>query len=76
MYNYSSEAMFFFFDDPEGLVSVLAMATGNSSSSFEAFTQLIIDQSNVAKSWKKFSDKFLLALELRELETDLLCYQI
>ena len=46
------------------------MATGNSSGSFEAFPQLVIDQSDISGSWKKFSDEFLLALELRELETN------
>ena len=46
------------------------MATGNSSSSFDAFPQLVIDQSDISGSWKKFSDEFLLALELRKPEID------
>ena len=43
---------------------MVAMATKNSSSSFGAFPQLVIDQSDVSGSWKKFS------AELRELEID------
>ena len=46
------------------------MATGNSSSNLGAFPQLVIDQSDISGSWKKFSDEILLALELRELEID------
>ena len=30
----------------------------------------MIDQSDISGSWKKFSDEFSLALELRELEID------
>ena len=44
-----------------------------SGSSFGAFPQLVIDQSDVSGSWKKFSDEFLLALELRELEINSRC---
>ena len=43
------------------------MATENSSSSFGAFPQLVIDQSDISGSWKKYSGEYLLALDLRKL---------
>ena len=47
------------------------MATGNSSAgSFGAFSELVINQGNVSGSWRTFSQDFVLAIELRELELD------
>ena len=40
------------------------MATENSSSSFGAFPQFVIDQSDISGSWKKYSGEYLLALVL------------
>ena len=60
----------YFFFNREGLVSAFAITIENVSSCFEAFPQLVIDQSDVSDSWTKFSDKILLALEFRELKID------
>ena len=57
-------AIYYFFADLEGLVSALAMANENSSSSFGTFPLLVIDQSDISGSWKRFSDEFLLLQEL------------
>ena len=47
------------------------MATGNSSvDSFEAFTELVIDQDDVSGNWRTFPQDFVLAIELRESELD------
>ena len=47
------------------------MATGSSSvGSFVAFPELVTDQDNVSGSWRTFSQNFVLAIELRELELD------
>ena len=47
------------------------MATGNSSfGSFGAFPELVINQDNVSGSWRTFSQDFVLAIELKELELD------
>ena len=47
------------------------MATANSSfGSFGAFPELVINQDNVSGSWRTFSQDFVLAIELKELELD------
>ena len=48
------------------------MATGNSDSTFWVFPELVIDQSDVSGSCKKFSDELLLALEFWELDSKIL----
>ena len=54
----------------EGLVRrVCVMSTRNSGGSFESFPELKMDQ-NVFGNWNKFSDEFLLALELQKFESD------
>ena len=59
------------FCQPKGLAAVCATATGNSSvGSFGAFPELGIDQEEVSGSWRTFSQDFVLAIELKELEFD------
>ena len=48
------------------------MATRNSIvGSFRAFPGLVFDQNHVSGSWRKFSQDFVLAIELRDLELNI-----
>ena len=46
------------------------MSTANGNSNVVAFPELCIDRNDVSSSWRNFSQDFVLAIELRELELD------
>ena len=52
----------------EGIASKMTALCNNSSSVFGHFPNLIIDQNDVAGSWRIFSDEFMIALEMQDID--------